>query len=511
MTPVGRVAGRRGDDRAWTRSTADASATTAGPRTNDHATPAVPGGTLPRTSRGLARAISSAQRIATVRSSPVVVPLQLVFAVNGALYGTLLPRYPQIADRVGATEGTFGLALLGAGVGGVLGSAAVTSVARRLGGPARAVASTAPLMVVAVAAAGAAPSVLLLFVAILVLGLADGICDPAMNAVGAAEQQRIGAVFMGRLHATWSAATLTATGIGALVAGLGVGVVPHVLVAAGLLLPAHVLAGRRVVQVGADLGTAAFVEEETGGAAPDPAASPGNASTSTPIATTDSSAAATGVPAASGEEAASGGATAGSGATAGRPALWAATIVVAMAAILIEIPPQEWAGLLLDRELGAGPGLAGTAPFAFLGGVLVARLGLDRLVDSFGWRTVGVVAASASLVGTCLGLGVGAVTSSPWPVLIGLAIAGAGAAPHFPLLFDRAELIARRLGVAPDAGAGIISTATRTAMLIGPLAVGQVADRAGLFAGLVIVPVVAGLMIPSLLVLLRPRNDPPST
>ncbi len=105
-----------------------------------------------------------------------------------------------------------------------------------------------------------------------------------------------------------------------------------------------------------------------------------------------------------------------------------------------------------------------------------------------------------------IGLGVGAATRSPWPVLVGLALAGVGAAPQFPLLFDRAEAIARRLGVAPDAGAGIIATVTRAAMFIGPLAVGQIADRAGLFVGLTIVPLMAAALIPSLLVLLRPRT-----
>ncbi len=276
-------------------------------------------------------------RAAAVRASTVILPLQIVFAVNGALYGTLLPRYPQIADRLGASEGAFGLAPLGAGVGGVLSSAAVTWVARRFGGPARAVAFAAPVMVVAVAAAGAAPTVPLLFAAIVVLGLADGICDPAMNAVGAAEQVRVGTVFMGRLHATWSAATLTATGLGALVAGAGIGVVPHVLVVCALLLPAYVLASRRLVAVGGDLGADSFVEQAE---------------------TPASSDAITARPALS--------------AASGRTKIWVATVVVALGAILIEIPPQEWAALLLQRELGAGPGLAGAAPFAFLGGVLVA-------------------------------------------------------------------------------------------------------------------------------------------
>lgn len=418
----------------------------------------------------------SAPRTAPVRPSSVVLPLQLVFAINGVLYGSLLPRFPQIVDRLDASEGSFGLALLGMGLGGVLGSATVTAVTRRLGGPSRVVVWAGPLVVAAMAAAGVAPTLWWFFVALVVAGIADGMVDPSMNAVGSAIQDRDGVPIMGRLHASWSGATLAATGVGALVAALGIGVVPHVLVVAGVSLPVLVVASRRVEREVGDLN----VTDPTAPSptAPDPA---GHGGTTAPAVATP----ADGPP---------------------RWLMWAATIVVAMAAILIEIPPQEWAALLLERELGAGPGVAGAAPFTFLGGVLAGRLVLDRVVAVRGWRWVGVAAASASLVGMTIALVVGATTRSPWPLFVGLAIAGVGAAPHFPLLFARAGTIARRLGIAVDAGAGVISTVTRAAMLVGPVVVGQVAERAGLFVGLAIVPVTAALMIPSLLLLLPRRR-----
>lgn len=409
-------------------------------------------------------------RSAAVRASRVVVPLQVVFAVNGALYGTVLPRYPQIADRLLATEGQFGLALLGNGVGGLVGALLVTAVTRRIGGPARTTAWVVPVMVAGIAIVGAAPSLAVLFTALALVGLADGAVDPSMNAVAAAEQERTRTVFMGRLHASWSGALLVSTGIGAVVAGLGIGVVPHVLVGCALLLVVHAVAARRLLAVGSGLVTLEPVDEDGDGS------------------TTGSRR-----PAAS-----------------GRMRIAVAAVTVGVAATWIEIPPQEWAGLLFQRQLGTGPGLAGAAPFAFLVGVFACRVVLDRLVDEHGWRRVGVTAAVASAVGLGVGLPVGAVTGSPWPVLVGLVIAGAGAAPHFPLMFDRASVVAVRLGMPADTGSAAVSVLTRVSLLISPVLVGQVADRAGLFVALAIAPLAAVAMAVALLVLLRPRPVVPA-
>lgn len=401
----------------------------------------------------------------TSTRSPVIRPLQAVFAVNGALYGTVLPRYPQIADRLQATEGEFGLALLGNGVGGILGAVAVTWLTRRIGGPTRVVAVAVPLMVLGVAAIGVAPTLVVLFLALTGVGLADGMVDPAMNAVGAAEQQRSGVVFMGRLHATWSGSLLVSTGIGAIVAALGIGVVPHVLVGCAILFVVQLVASRRLVAVAGDLRT----EHPDGDVDTDP----------------EAAAAAARSPS--------------------RGRLVAAAIAVGIASTWVEIPPQEWAGLLFQRTLGTGPGLAGAAPFAFLVGIFVCRVMLDGLVDRHGWQRVGVAAAVLGAVGLGVGLPLSAATGSPWPVLVGLTVAGAGAGPHFPLMFDRAATVAVRVGMPADAGSAMVSVLSRVSMLAGPMIVGQVADRAGLFVALAIAPTAAAALVVALLVLLRPQ------
>lgn len=55
------------------------------------------------------------------------------FAVNGALYGTLLSRYAEIAGHVGAGPAVFGAALAAGAVGGLAGSLLAPLAVRRLG------------------------------------------------------------------------------------------------------------------------------------------------------------------------------------------------------------------------------------------------------------------------------------------------------------------------------------------------------------------------------------------
>ena len=123
------------------------------------------------------------------------------------------------------------------------------------------------------------------------------------------------------------------------------------------------------------------------------------------------------------------------------------------------------------------------------------RASLDRIVArTGGWRPVLVASGVASFVGMGLGLFLGSAVASPWPVLSGLFVAGAASASAFPAMFEKAGDLARQVGLAPDAGPGLVSGIARGGMLIGPVLVGQVADRAGLFVALGLVPL-AGLVI----------------
>lgn len=382
-----------------------------------------------------------------------VAPLGAVFAVNGAVYGSLLPRYPQIADQVGASVGQFGLALAGIGVGGVTGAVVATRAVRAIGGPRRALLVAGGAFLAAGVAVAAAPSLALLVVAFAALGLFDGFVDTAMNQAGADLRERIGASVMGRLHASLAAATLIATAVGALVSG-AVSVLVHLAVVAVVLLFVLLVALRALP------------------AAPEPPSSDRvslHARAATP----------------------------GPARASRRGPWWLVVVLAGLAAVLIELPAQEWSGLLLARELSADPTVAGTGPLVAVAGVLVGRLGLDRAVDALGWRAVARLSGVVAVLGTIVGLLLGAATREPAVLLVGLGVAAVGAGAAVPLLFDRAGHLAARVGLAVDAGPGLVSGVFRLGVLISPLLVGAVAESAGLFVALG-VTAVAGAMIAAL-------------
>lgn len=386
-----------------------------------------------------------------------VVPLALVFGVNGAVYGSLLSRYPQVADQVGATAGQFGLALAGIGVGGVTGAFAATRVVRFLGGPTRALMLAGVAFLFAGVAVAAAPSLLLLSLAFAALGLFDGFIDTAMNQAGATARERSGSSVMGRLHATLAAATLAGTAVGAILAGT-MSVLSHLLVVAVVLL---------VVLLGA---LRAMAADDAGRDALGVRVRPGSQGkvTSTPV---------------------------------GRPwrrgRWWAVLTTAGLAAVLVELPAQEWSGLLLSRELSASPTVASTGPLVAVAGILVGRLGLDRAVDLLGWRVVTRLAGAVTAIGTVAGLWIGATTHELAPLLIGLGVAAVGAGTAAPLLFDRAGHLAAHLGLSTEAGPGLVSGVFRLGVLASPLLVGGVAERAGLFLALG-VTALAGLALAAL-------------
>jgi MFS family permease len=377
------------------------------------------------------------------RSSARIAPLAAVFAINGAVYGSLLPRYPQLADQVDASVGEFGVALAGIGVGGITGALVATRTIRLLGGPIRALFVMGTAFLAAAIAVAAAPSLTLLTLAFVALGLFDGFVDTAMNQAGTAIRVRSGVSVMGRLHATLAAATVAATAVGAAVAGV-VPLLTHILVVAALLFVVLLVALRALrTEVPRRLETS----------------NPGDAR--------------------------------GIHKTSGprdrpwrRPLWWAALIGAGLAAVLVELPAQEWSALLLSRELSAGPFVAGLGPLVAVGGVLIGRLGLDHAVNSYGWLVVCRIAGTITGAGMLAGLSISAATDSALPLLIGLGVSAIGAGVAVPLLFDRSSHLAARVGLPEESGPGLVSGMFRIGVLVSPLVIGGVAEIADLFVAL---------------------------
>lgn len=126
----------------------------------------------------------------------------------------------------------------------------------------------------------------------------------------------------------------------------------------------------------------------------------------------------------------------------------------------------DWSALHLEHDLDATPGVAAAGYSCFALAMTIGRLTGTRLLERLGQtRTLvggGTVAA--------LGMLLGALAPSVWAALLGFMITGLGLANLFPVAVERAGRLA-----GPD-GVAIASTLGYGGMLLGPPAIGFMAD-----------------------------------
>jgi hypothetical protein len=381
---------------------------------------------------------------AAVDDRSAIRAVAVTFAVNGIAFPSLLPRFPQIAEHVGASEAAFGLALAGAGVGGLLGGLAVPVVARRLGLVRTTVAAGA-VLAAGVVCVGLVPTVPLLGAAFVLVGAADAGHDISMNEVALGEQARRPASVMGRLHGVWSMGSTAATAAGAGAAALRVPVVVHLLVVAAASLALQLRAAGRLRDRG---------DRPHAPAAPDVPPTPSL------------------------------------GGAAARPVVlrrWpvlGVLLLAAVGAVLAEGTGLDWSALALRRGLDAAPGVAGLGPLLFSAGILTGRAATDPLVDRLGAARVLVTGNLMAAGGMATGLVLAVGTTRSWPLLAGLALAGVGVAANFPMLFGAGDRVAERLRLPAGSGSSLVGTLPRLGGLLLPAAVGGVAEVAGVLPAL---------------------------
>ncbi len=144
----------------------------------------------------------------------------------------------------------------------------------------------------------------------------------------------------------------------------------------------------------------------------------------------------------------------------------------------------DWGALHLQQDLAASPGVAAAGYACFALAMTVGRLtGTALLSRRLGRaRTVitgGTVAAAGMLLGS--------LAPSVWAALIGFAVTGIGLANLFPVAVERAGALAGPSGVA------VASTLGYGGMLLGPPAIGFMADWFSLSAALTSVAVLAAV------------------
>lgn len=357
------------------------------------------------------------------------IAITAIFAMNGCLFASIFSRLPLIQERTGIGDGALGLALLCTMLGLLASQVVAGGLVARYG--------SRPLVVVGGLgyAAGLVPVSLstsfgALATAFAFTGFANGVLDVSMNVHGLSIERRLAKPILSTLHAAFSFGALAGAGLGALAAGLGLAVVPHLtamamagacclLIARGALLP------------------------------PDADATPDGPMFALPS---------------------------------------RALVIVgafAFCVLLAEGAVNDWAAIYLDGELdtSAATAAGGLAAFSLTMGI--GRLFGDRLNEKLGPVRLARGGGSLAAVGIATAL----LTGSAPVALLGFACAGVGLAALFPLALRAAAARGETQG--PSVAA--VSAAGYLGFLAGPPLIGGLSELAGLTTALFVVVVLCAV------------------
>lgn len=386
------------------------------------------------------------------------VAVSALFFCNGAMYASILPRYPEIKAALRLSDAAYGLAIAALPVGALLSGLAAATLVRRFGS-ARLAAYGSVALALAILAVGLSTTPLFFALALFVVGLLDSVTDVAQNAHGLRVQRGYRRSIINGFHAIWS---LGAVAGGLLSAGA---------VALRLPLVAH------VSLTGALFSAVALMALRSCLPGPDEA----------------------GVRAAARTASAAGPAVAGGLAALRRVApVMAALALIAIAGVTVEDVGGSWSSLYLRESLGAPGALAALGYISLVGFHFLGRLLGDGMVDRLGQRTV------ARLGGLLAAVGMGAALAFPTvpSTLLGFAAAGFGVATLVPAALQAADALP---GLRPGTGLAMLTWLMRLGFLLSPPVIGLISDASDLRTALLVVPV-AGVLVLALSGVLRPRS-----
>ncbi|WP_030617568.1 MFS transporter [Streptomyces fulvoviolaceus] len=126
----------------------------------------------------------------------------------------------------------------------------------------------------------------------------------------------------------------------------------------------------------------------------------------------------------------------------------------------------DWGALHLEQDLHATPGVAAVGYSCFALAMTIGRLTGTQLLERLGQTRTLVVGGTTAALGMLLA----ALAPALWVALLGFVITGLGLANLFPVAVERAGALA-----GPD-GVAIASTLGYGGMLLGPPAIGFMAD-----------------------------------
>ena len=382
----------------------------------------------------------------------------LLFAANGAIFGAIVPRLPDLKNALDLGPAGFGLAMACYPAGALVGGLLTPALMRRRSDGAVAVAAMVVASGVA-ALVGFSPVVAVFAGLLLLFGLTDAITDVAMNAHGIRVQSRHGRSLINRFHAVWSLGAALGAAGGSVAAGTGTPVVGQMIVAGVVCALAALAAlplrlGPPVAEddSGRDLDTMP----------PSAASSPAERRVSRRV-----------------------------------PVGRALLLLLALGVLAVEDFAQTWSALYLREVAAAGAGLAGLGFVAVQGTQLVGRVTGDRLVEGFGAAHVGRMGGACVVLGSGAALVASSLLDGPAQLMVllaGFALAGWGIATVIPGAMVAADSVP---GLAPGAGLAVLNWVLRLGFLASPPLVGLIAEHVGM-RWTVVPMLVGGVLIAAL-------------
>ncbi|MEU4723646.1 MFS transporter [Nonomuraea dietziae] len=354
-------------------------------------------------------------------------------------------RIPALTDKLGLSEATVGVILLVWGLGALVTMQSMRGIMHRAGS--RTVLRVGgPATALSLLGIGCAPNLPSLLVAVAVFGMAFGTVDIAMNAQGSTVEQAYGRPLMNGMHAGWCVGAITAGGIGSLAIALGLSYTANLSLVALISLPLVMIIGRTYLPEPPVVRTTAKARRRL-------------------------------------------------------PAVVYLLGAIMFFAFMVEGTVADWNGLFMRDELGAPEAIAALGYPVFEVGMLLARLGGDRLRERFGVRGIMTVSGVATAATFAIVL----TAATPLIAVFAMFFVGLGVATISPMTLSLAGTATDNPGPA-IAQAGAMGYA---GLLLGPVAIGLISDFTSLRMALGIA-VVLGVLI-AIAARFLPRHETATT
>jgi fucose permease len=371
------------------------------------------------------------------------------FAIHAAISGSLGPRLPAIKARTDVSDAGLGTALVGFAIGLFAGTRLASWPVRRFGSRAT-LRVGMPLFAASLIGPALADDLASLTLSLVVMGIASGLLDVAMNANAVVVERAVGRPIMSGIHGVWSAGLLASSVVAAGAAALGTSPLRQFVLVAAVLAPVSV-----PLLAGLDAGR----EERTDTPAPQRE----------------------------------------------RAFPWAEVVplgAIGFCSFLGEGAMHDWSAVYLREPLGTSQAVAALGFTGFALGMTVSRFLADGLSIRFGpvalVRSGGLVAAA--------GLALGLLVAEPAAAILGFTVLGAALAPIVPTVFSAAG----NLGTGSGAAAlGWVVTISYLGGTLGPGLIGFASRATGLRTAL-LVPVALALVIAALAGRVRTAQRGPS-